>query len=256
MKIEIQGVDLWFGRVEQVPAHALSKEFLPALSPHERQRHDSFASDTDRHVYLLGHAMVRAALTLYLKKPAGEWRFAPEAGGKPRIVAPVAAPLEFSLSHTRGLAVCAFTRNVPVGVDVEPVARGDELQEIVERRFAESERRMIESLPPSFRGERSVWLWTAKEALLKAWGRGLGVPLETVPFSWGADGCVRLEADAASSEERWHFARFRIDGAFLGTIALRGKAEALTCFRVEGDALHPRQVEAGQNADGYLEIGN
>ena len=251
-----KGTDLWFGRTDQVPGQALRERFLSALSPVERQQHAVLANDADREVYLLAHAMLRAALSHYFERPPGEWRLEPEMGGKPRIAAPLLAPLEFSLSHTRGLAVCAFAFREPVGVDVEPASRGEELQEVVGRQFAESEQRMLNRWPQPVRLERSVWLWTAKEALLKAWGSGMSVSLNSVCLDWDSGGRVRLEPAGEAVAQRWHFTRFRIDGQFLGTIALGGAPEPLRSFCVEGGELSARQVMMTWNSEGFVDMGN
>lgn len=247
------GTDLWYGRTDQIPARALCEHFLLALSPYERNRHANFKGDSDRDVYLLAHAMLRAALSYYFDKQPGEWRFEPEHSGKPRIVAPLPAPLEFSLSHTRGLAVCSFARLDPMGIDVESASRGAEMQEIVARQFADSERQMLGQWPQPLRFERSVWLWTAKEALLKAQGRGLSVPLDEVCLTWGSDGRVRLERRLEAGQS-WHFVRFRIDGEFLGTLATARGTGPPRVFCVRDDTLHPHQGNVEESSDGCLEL--
>jgi 4'-phosphopantetheinyl transferase len=232
----------------------LAESGLSALSPDERNQYARFIGDEDREVYLLAHTMLRAALSHYLGRPPADWQFEPGKNGKPRIAAPMREPVEFSLSHTRGLAVCLFAAAGPAGVDVERASRGEEMQEVVMRRFADAERRMLESLPQSLRLERSVWLWTAKEALLKAQGRGLSVPLDRVGLRWDADGLLRLEAQAREPGEAWHFVRFRIDREFLGTAVLAREPILLRFFSVRDAALQPQAVEVERSPDGYLVV--
>lgn len=247
------GADLWYGRTAQIPAEALRDRFLPVLSAYERNRYASYTVNADRDVYLLGHAMLRAALSHYFGKQPQEWQFEPEDVGKPHIAAPLAPPVEFSLSHTRGLAVCCFAGSDAVGVDVESTARGEELQEIVARQFAETERRMLASCPEPLRLERSVWLWTAKEALLKAQGHGLSVPLDRVHFDWNSEGQLSLK-EQKEGNQAWRFIRFRIAGEFLGTIALGGPSNLVRVFRIGDDTLHPHRMNAEKSPEGCLEL--
>lgn len=88
--------------------------------------------------------------------------------GKPALVAD-AAP-RFSLSHAGDRVVLAVCPDRPVGVDVESADRAiDELRRLV-----------LHPDEPPATGLDLLWVWTRKEALLKATGEGLARPMTAV----------------------------------------------------------------------------
>ena len=85
------------------------------------------------------------------------------------------SPVHFNLSHTRDLALAAFSRTAPVGVDVERLDRRADVENLALRYFHPAEREQMTGDPDPSRAFMRVW--TAKEALLKARGWGISLPL-------------------------------------------------------------------------------
>ena len=173
-------LDLWLAIPDRVSLTRLQERFLQLLSSKERQQHQELIREPDRQLYLLSHSMLRIALSHRTARPVAEWVFEQEPAGKPHIADDTPGNPEFSLSHTAGLTVCALSQDGSVGVDVEPIVRGADVLEIASTKFTDPERRYLEGLPGRKREEAAVWMWTAKEATLKATGQGLGASLSTV----------------------------------------------------------------------------
>jgi 4'-phosphopantetheinyl transferase len=72
-----------------------------------------------------------------------------------------------SLTHTRGLAVCAIAAS-GVGVDAEYLDTQRDYTAVADSYFSPDERRMLESASPDRRTELFFTLWTLKEAFAKA----------------------------------------------------------------------------------------
>ena len=95
----------------------------------------------------------------------------------------------FNLSHGGNYAVLALS-DAPVGVDVEPVGRVREL--VAQGAFTEEEQRFLNEYAASDerrRAEAFAIVWTLKESVMKADGRGLGMdPKRTSGFdrTWNA----------------------------------------------------------------------
>ncbi|WP_371405111.1 4'-phosphopantetheinyl transferase superfamily protein [Kribbella sp. NBC_00662] len=75
--------------------------------------------------------------------------------------------LAVSISHTHHLVVVAASTDGPIGVDLEEV-QPRQMQELADRWFAPEELAWMSTRPDGF-----LRLWTAKEAVGKALGRGL-----------------------------------------------------------------------------------
>lgn len=143
------------------------------LDSGERLRATRLLHLDDRCSYIAAHTLKRLLLSALTGRKPAELEFVAEAHGKPRLAGN--ETIHFNLSHTSGMSVVACSRIGPVGVDVECrslvpiekdaaklVLRDDEL-EIVE---AAADRDL------AFRR-----FWTAKEAVAKAEGKGLCMPM-------------------------------------------------------------------------------
>lgn len=80
------------------------------------------------------------------------------------------SPLEFSLSHSRGVAVCSLGKT-PRGADVEFVRRRHNSQALAERFFGKAECEYIAKADNT--DEAFYTVWTRKEALIKKRGGGV-----------------------------------------------------------------------------------
>lgn len=97
---------------------------------------------------------------------------------KPRLAG---RELHFNWSHSRELAVVALARHLEVGVDLEFCDRKVHALALAERFFAPEESAWLQRQPRAQRTRAFLELWTGKEAVLKAVGRGLG-GLDEVAF--------------------------------------------------------------------------
>jgi 4'-phosphopantetheinyl transferase len=163
----------------QGTAEALSR----ALDGNELSRLTRLKDDDARRQYVVAHVLLRTALSAQYPAMPSEWRFRRTPTGESAIVhPPEAAALFFSLSHTRSLVVCAVSATCRVGVDAERVEAGPELAQLAPHVLSEDERNEWAQAGLTTRGDRFYRLWTLKEALLKAVGRGLRTPPSCVGF--------------------------------------------------------------------------
>ncbi|NHN25901.1 4'-phosphopantetheinyl transferase superfamily protein [Flavobacterium jejuense] len=81
--------------------------------------------------------------------------------------------VDFNISHSMGCVVCAFTDNGRVGIDVEKIEPID--FDVFKSCFTSNEWNEIEKNKND--GATFFHYWTKKEAVIKADGRGLSIPL-------------------------------------------------------------------------------
>jgi len=171
-------------------AAALPEEagLVRELGPAERSLLARRAHPEARRAFLVARALLRRTLAARLGAVPAEVALAGGGSEPIRLLAPHGARgLHASLAHTRGLVVCAVG-NAPVGVDVERLDRPVRALALARRFFSGPEARALADVPEEGRGAAFLRVWTAKEAGLKACGRGLAGGLADVVVEPGADG--------------------------------------------------------------------
>jgi len=132
------------------------------------------------------------------------------------------ADFQFNFSNSSDTAICAVTRNQPIGVDLERMRPMSDMFGLAKRYFAESETKALFALPESKQTDAFFRLWTRKEAWLKAIGKGLTFPLRDVEVSFDDDDC-RIHAinQDATTAEAWSLIPFIPDRDHVGALAIR-----------------------------------
>lgn len=127
------------------------------------------------------------------------------AHGRPQLFAPHAMD-DTSWSHSGHGLLIAHARNAVVGIDLEHERQRRRVAALAQRYFHPAEAAWIAGQPEaSARQSAFIRLWCAKEAVLKAHGRGLAFGLDRLRFH-ELDGSLQLIAcDAAlGSATHWH----------------------------------------------------
>lgn len=125
-----------------------------------------------------------------------------------------APELSFNLSHSGRAALVAVAWQTCVGVDVELLRPRRYLDRLAARVLTQPEHDEWQQTPGSRQLEVFLERWTAKEAYLKAIGRGLRVSLRDTPAvrpGWttraveidGAVACVAAEGEVQVRTEAW-----------------------------------------------------
>jgi 4'-phosphopantetheinyl transferase len=163
-------------------ANPLPREYY--LAEDERQRMQRFRFEHDRLMYGFAQGLLRILLAGYLDLSPRDIDYSRTEYGKPYLYLPGGdAGLEFNLSHSGDAVLIAITRGVPVGVDVEQVKPLPDLDQVASNYFSAAEQVDLFSLTGSTRVDAFYRCWTRKEALIKASGEGLSMPLDSFQVS-------------------------------------------------------------------------
>ena len=118
----------------------------------------------------------------------------PGGGGAGAAASGNAGPgLGFSASHAGGWLLVAVARGVQPGVDIEALAPRPNALAIARRYFTAAEAAGLEALQGGERERAFYRLWVAREAVLKAIGRGLAFGLDR----------LRIDADPVTPTLEW-----------------------------------------------------
>lgn len=169
-------------------------------------------------------ARVRAWLGDLWALPPAALTIARDGHGRPYLDAGThRVDLNWSHSGERLLAACAD--NVRLGVDIELLRPRQKALALARRFFAAEETVALAALAddPAALQRGFTRLWCAKEAVLKAHGRGLSFGLEKVRFALDASGLPHLVAcDPALGEAReWRLDAWSPEPGYWATLAWR-----------------------------------
>lgn len=160
------------------------------LSEAEHARAGAFRREEDARTFCRTRVFLRRVLSRYLEVPPRELRIGQSKAGKPCLLD--GANLKFNLSHCPTTALLALTVDDDVGADVEDVQPVPGLARIAQEMLTAEEAGMILVAEEQECLVRFLRAWTRKEAILKALGKGLGLPSGSFSVPLQASGCWTL----------------------------------------------------------------
>jgi 4'-phosphopantetheinyl transferase len=227
---QVYTVDL--GRIDDVPP-----SWLALLDDEESLRADRFFHSRDRLIFVAAHALKRVVLAQAVPNcPAKSLRFLIDSFGKPSLADEVG--IHFNLSHTSGLVALAVSYTA-VGIDIEAMGSAALGRDVLQSILTISEGAALERVAD---WERAfLALWTAKEAVIKAEGKGLSLPLYEIAIE---------ENSALGPSRRWTLWRSHPTPDHVLALAWSGSdvavdhhpfcADDLTAF-AQVEAIRPRE---------------
>ncbi|WP_396126624.1 4'-phosphopantetheinyl transferase family protein [Amycolatopsis sp. FBCC-B4732] len=161
------------------------ERFLRLLDEVEQDRFGAYRQDADKRRFLTGRVLAKtvAAERLGLTPETVKFDATCEDCGKPHGRPRVpGADLTLSISHSGDLIGLAATPSVPVGLDVETANRRAD-DGLIEYALSPAEAAHLAGLAPDEKAAAFFVYWTRKEAVMKATGKGLRIPLQSITFS-------------------------------------------------------------------------
>lgn len=153
---------------------------------------------------------------------AGDYAFERDAHGRPQLQH---ATLDCNWSHSGGHLLVAAGDGLRVGVDIESIRPRTNALAVARRFFAGEEIAWLESqaeIEQAVLERNFLRLWCAKEAVLKAHGRGLAFGLHRLAFAEndGALSLQRCEAELGDARD-WTLREFAPAPGMLAALAWR-----------------------------------
>lgn len=216
--LETDAVHVWRVRFGDVPTG------IDWLSPEERHRAERLAEPA-RTRFLTARNALRSRLAAYLDRDPASFDFSYGDTGKPALRPPCG--LHFSIAHSADVALLAFARSVPVGIDLERLRPVPRRARIAPRVMAAASARALAALPEQQRDDAFIWAWTQREAYVKAIGGGVLRSADPLPFVWPPRGY---------ESEGWTVAPLAADAHHHACLAVAGTGHVLHLFEVPRSA--------------------
>ena len=228
-------VDIWLADLRDA-AWDLDR-FEGTLSATERARAERFHRAGDRRDFVVGRGLLRRLLSRYTGRRAVE--LTNNRWGKPRLASSGPGAVQFNVSHSGGLIALAFGNVESIGVDVEALDRRVRHLELAERFFAPGERATLAALPREQLATGFFNCWTRKEAVVKAHGMGLSLPLDAFEVSLqpGEPAELLWATDELPDAHAWELREFAPGPGYVAALVAIGTLSAFRELRLDPAAL-------------------
>jgi 4'-phosphopantetheinyl transferase len=207
---------------------ALSERDISDLSPTERDRARRFVSALHALRYARSHTALRHVLGRRLHASPGALEFVTNAFGKPSLRT---GDVHFNLSHSGDLALIGVADS-PIGVDVECIDQaGADLRAIAERMFASEE---FNQVAAAFEFTSAFYrCWVRKEAVIKAEGEGLSLPLRGFSVSPLAGAPIDVDMGEDRDRRVWRIFDVAVPGGYAAAMACTPSVTVGACIECD-----------------------
>jgi len=208
--------------------------FLRTLAAEEQTRAERFYFQIDSERFINAHGILRAILGLYLNRAPECLSFCYSSYGKPALTRESGGDaIRFNMSHSRGVALYAVTRDREIGVDLEFIRSDLEVEQIAERFFSRSEIAALRALPTDLQKYAFFLCWTRKEAYIKARGEGLSLPLNQFDVSLIPGEPAELLSTQPDSNEAvgWSLKELTLGPGYVAALAVEGSGWTVSCWQ-------------------------
>lgn len=177
------------------------------LSPDELRRGKLFKLFSAQRQFYMTRFALRKILSYYTSTPPEDISIGYKRFGKPFLMENPYG-INFNVSHSCSLALCAVTTNAEVGVDIEIEGLPNTVGELTGSVFSTNEMEEFFTLTSSLdRLQYFYRAWVRKEAYVKALGKGLyadirNVDLSHVPYTEERVILIPVENESCC---RWYF---------------------------------------------------
>jgi 4'-phosphopantetheinyl transferase len=202
--------DLW--RINISSNLSLLENFLSILHPDEIARANRYYQTKDKNRFIISRGALRIILGKYLNEQPADIEFKTGINKKPYINNTNHTPLCYNISHSGDWILLAVS-NSEIGADTEQVNFTFKYQDVLQDNFSPAE---IGYINQSSSVERFFMLWTRKEALTKATGKGLDGDLKLIPC---LDGIHVVQGGTILSGEDWQISTFELSENYLASVA-------------------------------------
>lgn len=228
MNLSKNEVHIWTISLKDAVAKNLQR-LRQILSDSENKRANRFHFNEHKAKFIVTHNALRHILSRYLLVSPEAINFDEDDYGKPFIKSNEFA---FNLTHSKDYALVACAQNGTLGIDVEYIQTSFE-DGVAKRFFSEEENHQLQQSTAQMRLPLFYQIWSRKEAIIKAVGKGLHLPLKS--FTVNSRSCyeqIQLE------NKFYYLCPLNLDPEYAGAFASDQPIHKIWfCYYFEQDGL-------------------
>ena len=179
----ISTIDIWWTKLD-LPSDKVSK-FEGYLDEIEIRQINKQKFEWLRNRSIITRGFVKLIISNYLNMDPVGVKFSYNDYGKP-FIANDNSKLQFNISHSDEVAVFAFSRYNEIGIDIEKIKDIQDMDGVINICFTDYEKNWYKARRDS-NAELFYKVWTAKEAFIKAIGRGFSYNPKNIELTYKSD---------------------------------------------------------------------
>lgn len=152
------------------------EEDYALLAPPEMHQSSLLERAEARRHFATRIGVLRSILSRLTGQPAAALNLRKGVYGKPYIIDGPA----FNTSYSEHWLLVGVSEMLPIGVDIEAIRHLPDFDSVANYSLTQTEKQQLRTIPQSKRLEAFYTFWTIKEAILKASGYGLNLPLTDI----------------------------------------------------------------------------
>lgn len=213
-------IEVWLARLD-LNAGQVGR-CASVLSRDEQLRAERYHFERDRRRFIVTRGVLRHLLGSHLDLTPAAIAFGYAKNGKP-FVAGGATRIHFNVSHAHERALYAICRTCALGVDIEYLNREVDYCALAARFFTRRECAGLQRVLEAGRKRAFFACWTRKEAVIKATGDGLALPLDQFEVTVAPDAAPQILDFTAATQRLsdWALHAADVGGDYVATVAAR-----------------------------------
>ncbi|WP_316809587.1 4'-phosphopantetheinyl transferase family protein [Pedobacter agri] len=190
----------------------IKDDYREILSVEEVEKALKFRSIDDANRFICTRYGIRNILSFFMNISPKSIVFQLGFNNKPYLEG-----IEFNITHCADLVIFAISKN-PIGIDIEFCKKDFDFNGITAITFTKPELKLLKNGP--YANQTFYWLWTRKEALLKATGEGLIDQINEISV---------LKDQAVRFTKTYNFYSFKVSDDYIGCMA-SSSLKSIRCF--------------------------
>jgi len=237
--LNIQPTDIRVLSVSFANLQPFFPSYRLALSESETAKADRYRFDIHRIKYVCGRGFLRHCLANFTQQSVSAIELSEADNGKP-FLASIAHPansLQFNVSHSDTHYIVAFAAaNAPLGIDIEAYEPNSDLLALAHSQFSMTEQQGVINASDNTELLTQCFfnIWTRKEAVIKAHGGGLSIPLASFDTSPEPNSTHALMASRFPqlSHSAWRLLDLPIVNGHAGALCCAPSTTSIHCQNV------------------------
>jgi 4'-phosphopantetheinyl transferase len=194
------------------------------LLPDELTRADRYVFPADRDRFTVTRGILRSLLQDRLPLQGRPVEFVFNQYGKPELPG---GELRFNVTHSGDFALIAITRQAEVGIDIEEISELRGVDQLAATVFTSAELAEFEALDGEARIRLFFRIWTCKEAVIKAAGAGLSLPVQRIQIDFADTGVGVSAPSGTLPPGPWSLCEIDTPPGYASALAVQASAISL-----------------------------